>query len=327
MKILVTGGAGFIGRWVVKHLLERGYSVWVVDNLFSGKVENIAEFTENSQFKFIKGDILDENLLEELFNLSFKICLHLAALVNVQYSIDNPERSFEVNLRGTFNILEEAKKKNTRVILMSTCMVYKKTRNNEPINESHPLFPLSPYAATKIAAEELTLSYYHAYGLPVAILRPFNTYGPFQKTDNEGGVVPIFITRSLQGKTLYIYGDGTQTRDFLYVEDCAEAVIKTALSDKVWGEIINIGTGEDISINELATLIAGRDNHVRHIPHIHPQSEISKLICNYGKAKRLLNWEPKTSLREGIDKTREWVRKRLKKCKKERYFYPMDING
>jgi len=311
MKVLVTGGAGFIGRWVVKYLLEKGYSVWALDNLSSGEKANIAEFKEYSRFRFIEGDILDKNLLEKLFDLDIKICFHLAALVNVQESIDNPERSFEVNLRGMFNILEEVKEKKTRFVLMSTCMVYRDARDGEPISENHPLLPLSPYAATKIAAEELTLSYYHAYGLPVAILRPFNTYGPFQKRNSEGGVIPIFIARSLQGEIVHIYGDGRQTRDFLYVEDCAQAVVEAALSNKIWGEVINIGGGEDISINDLAALIGGRHRCAKHIPHIHAQSEIAKLICECSKIKMLLNWKPKTSLENGINKTREWIRKQL----------------
>jgi len=235
MKVLVTGGAGFIGRWVVKYLLGRECDVWVLDNLSSGKKENIFEFEKDPCFNFVKGDILQRSLVEELFELDFDVCLHLAAAINVQESLINPEECFEVNVRGTFNILEEARKKDTKVVLISTCMVYKKARDDKPIDEDHPLCPLSPYAATKLAAENLALSYYHGYGLPVAILRPFNTYGPFQRTDNEGGVIPIFILRTLKGGVLKVYGRGTQTRDFLYVEDCAEAIVRTALSSRVWG--------------------------------------------------------------------------------------------
>jgi len=308
MKALITGGAGFIGRWVVKYLLKKGNEVWALDNLSNGERNNILEFEENPRFKFIKGDILQRDLLKELFNLNFEVCFHLAAAINVQSSIDNPGENLEVNLRGTFNILEEAKKRNTKVIFISTCMVYKQVIDNIPIDEDHSLCPLSPYAATKIAAENLALSYFHTYGLPITILRPFNTYGPFQKTNNEGGVIPIFILRSLKGEILNIYGKGRQTRDFLYVEDCAEAIVKAALSDKIWGEVINIGTGKDISINDLARLIAGDSRRIKHIPHIHPQSEIPKLVCNYSKARKLLNWGPRTSLREGINRTREWIR-------------------
>jgi len=312
MNVLVTGGAGFIGRWVVKYLLKGGVNVWVIDNLSTGRKDNIAEFERYPEFKFVEGDILDRDLLKKIFNLNFKVCLHLAAAVNVQDSIDNPEKNFEVNLKGTFNILEEAKRKGTKVILISTCMVYKRADDNRPIDENHPLLPLSPYAATKIASEELVLSYHHAYRLPVAIVRPFNTYGPFQRIDNEGGVIPVFINRSFKGETLYIYGDGNQTRDFLYVEDCARAIVKIALSNDISGEVINIGTGRDISINDLALLIAGDSSRIAHIPHIHPQSEILKLVCDYSKARRLLDWEPEVSLIEGIDKTKRWIKNQPK---------------
>lgn len=307
MKVLVTGGAGFIGRWVVKYLLGRECDVWVLDNLSSGRKDNIFEFEKDPRFNFVEGDILQRGLVEELFELDFDVCLHLAAAINVQESLINPEECFEVNVRGTFNILEEARKKDTKVVLISTCMVYKKARDGKPIDEDHPVCPLSPYAATKLAAENLALSYYHGYGLPVAILRPFNTYGPFQRTDSEGGVISIFILRTLKGEVLKVYGRGTQTRDFLYVEDCAEAIVRTALSSRVWGEIINIGTGRDISINHLAELIAEDSRKIKHVPHIHPQSEIPKLICDHSKAKRLLNWKPATSLREGIERTKEWI--------------------
>ena len=307
MKILVTGGAGFIGRWVVKSLLEKGCSIWVIDNLLSGRRENIAGFMDDSKFEFIEGDILDRELLREIFDIGFDVCIHLAACINVQKSINNPEKNFEVNVRGTFNLLEEAKRKNTKFVLVSTCMVYREASNNKPINENHPLCPCSPYAATKIASETLAFSYHYTYGLPVTVLRPFNTYGPFQRTDSEGGVIPIFITRYLKGESLLVYGDGNQTRDFIYVEDCARAIADAAFSGVVWGETVNIGSGKDISINELTRLIAGKNGSVRHIPHIHPQSEISRLICDWSKAKRLLKWKPRVSLVEGIERTRKWI--------------------
>ena len=195
MKTLVTGGAGFIGRWIVKKLLDLGHTVCVLDDLSNGGIENIEEFKDNPKFKFVQGDIRDKEVLMKVFK-DIDICIHAAAAINVQESIDNPQRYYDVNVNGTFNILEEArnrnKNRNVKVVLIGTCMVYDLT-SSKAINEVHPLNPKSPYAGSKLAAENLALSYFHAYGLPVVITRPFNTYGPYQKSDMEGGVVSIFI--------------------------------------------------------------------------------------------------------------------------------------
>lgn len=308
MNILVTGGAGFIGRWLVKRLLKDNHYAWVLDDLSNGRETNIEEFYNHPYFKeFIKGDIKDIKLLEELFKNSFDICYHLGASINVQDSIDDPRTTFENDTVGTFNVLEQCKKTNTKMVFMSTCMVYDKATNEEGITELHPTKPASPYAGSKIAGENMVLSYWYAYKLPVVVVRPFNTYGPFQKTGGEGGVIAIFIKRTLEGEDLLIYGSGNQTRDFLYVEDCADFVAEAGYSSKVDGEIINAGLGRDITVNDLALLIAKDKNKIRHVPHIHPQSEIMKLLCNYNKAKELLNWSPKYSLEEGIEKTKEWI--------------------
>ncbi|WP_425448037.1 dTDP-glucose 4,6-dehydratase [Dethiothermospora halolimnae] len=308
MNILVTGGAGFIGRWVVKRLLEDNHSVWILDDLSNGRRENIKEFLSNNNLKeFIHGDIKNRELLKDLFNNKFDICYHLGASINVQDSIDDPETTFNNDVIGTFNILEECRKHNTKVVFMSTCMVYDRADNEEGINEIHPIKPTSPYAGSKISGENMVLSYWHAYKLPTVVIRPFNTYGPFQKTGGEGGVVAIFIKRNLEGETLNIYGEGTQTRDLLYVEDCARFVVEAGYSYKVNGEIINAGLGRDITINDLAKLIAKDEKQIKHVPHIHPQSEIEKLLCDYSKAKKLLDWEPRFTLEEGIKNTERWI--------------------
>lgn len=310
MNILLTGGAGFIGRWVAKRLLDDGHQLWILDDLSNGREANIEEFRSHSGLRaFIKGSILDERLLEELFAAnSFDICYHLGASINVQDSIDDPRTTFNNDTIGTFYVLEQCRKHNVKMVFMSTCMVYDRCLDESGITEEHPLKPASPYAGSKIAAENMVLSYWHAYGLPVVVIRPFNTYGPFQKTGGEGGVVAIFIKNKLDGRELRIYGDGTQTRDLLYVEDCARFVVEAGYSDKVNGEIVNAGLGRDISINDLAKLIVEDESRIRHVEHIHPQSEIRKLLCNYGKAKRLLGWEPQVSLEEGIRRTEEWIR-------------------
>ncbi len=308
MNILVTGGAGFIGRWTVKKLLEDGHRVWILDDLSNGSLDNIKEFENHeSLMGFIHGDIKDKGVLEDIFANKLDICYHLAASINVQDSIDDPVTTFENDVAGTFNVLEQCRKHDTKLVFMSTCMVYDRAGNEKGIDELHPVKPASPYAGSKIAGENLVLSYWYAYKLPVVVIRPFNTYGPFQKSGGEGGVIAIFIKQSIEGKVLNIYGNGNQTRDFLYVEDCADFIVQSGYSYKADGQIINAGTGEDISINDLALLIVKDKSRVEHVTHIHPQSEIQKLLCDSKKAHGLLSWRAKISIAEGIKKTEKWI--------------------
>lgn len=310
MNILLTGGAGFIGRWVTKRLLDDGHQLWILDDLSNGQEQNLREFEGHPGLKsFIVGDIKDEALLENLFTeTKFDICYHLGASINVQDSIDDPRTTFNNDAVGTFFIMEQCRKHEVKVVFMSTCMVYDRCTDETGITELHPTKPASPYAGAKIAAENMVLSYYFTYELPVVVVRPFNTYGPFQKTGGEGGVVAIFINNKLTGKDLNIYGDGTQTRDLLYVDDCARFVVEAGYSDSVNGQIVNAGLGRDITINDLAKLIVQDNSRIKHVEHIHPQSEIQKLLCNYGKAKALMGWEPQVSLEEGIRRTEEWIK-------------------
>lgn len=307
MKVLVTGGAGFIGRWIVKNLLEN-HEVLVFDNLSNGSTKNLEEFKKNPNFAFTKGDVRDQQDLTCAFK-DIELCIHLAAQINVQESLDHPDTSFANNIIGTYNVLERCRKSDAKLVLVGTCMVYD-TALKRPINEEHPTKPASPYAGSKLAAENLALSYYNGYGLPIVILRPFNTYGPCQKSSSEGGVVSIFIQRYLAGRDLQIYGDGEQTRDLLYVEDCAEFIVNASFSEKAIGEIINAGTGLDIAVNNLALLICKDKSKIKNVPHIHPQSEIRQLVCDFSKATKLLGWRPKTSLEQGIEKTTRWMQVR-----------------
>ena len=328
MNILVTGGAGFIGHWIVKKLLEDGHKVTAFDNLSNGEIENIQEFKNNSNFKFIGGDVRDENKLDEIFKEKFDIVYHLAASINVQDSIEDPRTTFYNDVVGTFNILERAKiqmfgrngnmdgdgwvldaNEDTypcKVVFTSTCMVYD-VSVQEGIDEKHPVNPVSPYGGSRIAAENMVLSYYNAYKLPTVVVRPFNTYGPFQKTGGEGGVVAAFINNSLHSRNINIYGSGEQTRDLLYVKDCARFLAMAGYCDKVNGQIVNAGTGRDVTINELAQIITKNRVEVRHVKHIYPQSEIMKLKCNYKKARDLINWEPEYTLEKGIEETECWI--------------------
>ena len=310
MNVLVTGGAGFIGRWVVKRLLDDGHAVWALDDLSNGRLANIAEFEGHSGWRgFTRGDIKDMALLEKLFSNRFDLCYHMGASINVQDSIDEPRQTFDNDVIGTFNVLEMCRRDSVKMVFMSTCMVYDMATDPAGINELHPTKPASPYAGSKIAGENMVLSYWYAYGLPTVVVRPFNTYGPFQKTGGEGGVVAVFIKRSLAGDILNIYGSGEQTRDLLYVTDCARFVVEAGYSDKVNGQILNAGLGRDVSVNELAALIEPNPAKIVHVPHIHPQSEIMKLLCDSRKAGELLGWSPQVGLEQGLQLTRQWIEK------------------
>lgn len=312
MNILVTGGTGFIGRWIVKRLAEDNHFVWILDNLSNSSTINIETLLlKYPSISFIKGDIANNADLENIFKNKFDICYHLAASINVQESIDEPKVTFENDVIGTFNVLEHCKLNNTKMVYMSTCMVYDAADEMGGISEGHVTCPASPYAASKLAGEHLALSYYYAYGLPVTVLRPFNTYGPYQKRNSEGGVISIFINNKLKSEPLSIYGSGSQTRDFLYVTDCADFVVEAGYSEKTNGKVINAGTGLDIPISELAKVITGGEENINYVPHIHPQSEIKKLLCDASYAYELIGWKPKVSLAEGILKTEEFLKNQL----------------
>ena len=333
MKCLVTGGAGFIGRWVVAALLREGYEVLALDDLSNGRPDNVREFESSPGFRgLVRGDLKDVECLTEAFREPWDLVLHLGASIHVQKSIDDPGPTFRNDAEGTFKVLEACRRqyfvnngldpdskrfdyqadvprlrdRRPRVAVMSTCMVYDAS-DGRPISEAHRYRPASPYAASKIAADMLSIAYHTSYAMPVTVVRPFNTYGPFQKSNSEGGVVSIFLQRDIQQLPLLVKGTGEQTRDLLYVEDCADFVLRCSLSQAAEGQIVNAGTGKDTSILDLAKNCCTRRNRIECIPHDHPQAEIMRLCCDYGKARKLLGWEPNTSLGSGLARTRAWL--------------------
>ena len=306
--MLVTGGAGFIGRWVVKRLIEQGRRVAVLDHLENGSRANLAEFAGQPGFLGLRvGNVEDSRAVSRAFAAGIDLCIHAAAQINVRESLGNPAKAMRANLEGTWQMLEHCRRSKCKFVFLSTCMVYDDLVGSGATNEQYPLRPRSPYAATKLAAERLAQSYRRAYDLPVVILRPFNTYGPFQKSDAEGSVVPVFLQRKLLGQKLPLFGGGAQTRDLLYVEDCADFVLRASLSDAAVGEVINAGSGQETSVRALAERIAGPE-FTEAVPHLYPRAEVKRMRCASGKAHRLLGWVPQVSLEEGLRRTEHWLR-------------------
>lgn len=330
MRILVTGGAGFIGRWLVSRLLDAGHRVVVVDDYSNSEPDNLAGLMEHAGLEaVVEGDLRDTNVVARLFAVDYDVVYHLAASIRVQDSIDDPRTTFENDVSVTFELLEACRRqyfrqngvplhgrfhldemaprlvhKRPRFVFTSTCMVYDRAEDRA-IDEEHPTRPASPYAASKIAAENLVQSYGHSYGLPVRIARPFNTYGPYQKSNLEGGVVAIFLANALAGRPLLVKGAGTQTRDLLYVGDCAEFLYMMGTADApgLDGQIVNAATGLDVSVNALAERVSAGSVPVTHVAHDHPQAEIARLLGDARKAAALLGWRPKTSLDDGLAAT------------------------
>jgi len=258
MKVLITGGAGFIGSYLAEAYLEKGDEVQIIDDLSTGGIANIEHLKEKKGFHYVIGSVMERPLTAELVD-SASVIFHLAAAVGVRLIIENPVKTIETNIKCTEMILELASKKNTPVVVTSTSEVYGKS-SREKFSENDDLILGSPYkarwsyAASKLIDEFLALAYHRERHLPVAITRLFNTVGPRQ-TGRYGMVIPRFVDQALTDKPITIYGDGKQTRTFIHVKDTVGALMKLVESTEAWGEIFNIGGNREISIEELANLI------------------------------------------------------------------------
>jgi UDP-glucose 4-epimerase len=295
--ILVTGGAGFIGSHLVDRLAPEN-RVIVLDNLFSGQMANLE--TSKDQITFINGDILDKALLTGLA-AQVDIIFHLAANVGVMRSINDPYFDMEVNVGGTLNLLEACRdSKVERLVYSSSAVVFGEARYL-PIDEEHPLNPESPYAVSKLAAEKYCFAFHEVHGVPMTVLRYFNVYGPRQDTSEHASVISVFFRRIREDKPLTIFGDGKQTRDFIFVEDVVSANILAAIQPKAIGEIFNIATGEETNIEQLASIITQISN--KENPVIYADSragEIKHSRANIEKARRMLGYKPETNLEDGL---------------------------
>lgn len=322
-KVLVTGADGFIGSHLVESLLEKGYEVkafvyynsfgnwgWL-DTLPKEKLDNIEIFA---------GDIRDPNGVRTAMKGIAQV-FHLAALIAIPFSYHSPDSYVDTNIKGTLNVLQAARELETeKIMVTSTSEVYG-TAQYVPIDEKHPFQGQSPYSATKIGADRLAESFYRSFHLPVSIVRPFNTYGPRQ---SARAVIPTIISQLLAGKEEIKLGSLTPTRDFNYVKDTAAGFIAIAESERTIGEEINIATGEEISIGDLAETIIRQINPEARIvcekQRLRPdKSEVNRLLGSNAKVKELTNWKQQYTFEQGITETIAWMRENLGKYKTDIY--------
>ena len=318
MKILVTGADGFIGSHLCEKLVKQGHDVkaFVYYNSFNsyGWIDFVDKKIKD-KLKIFPGDIRDENLVKEAAKGSETI-IHLAALIGIPYSYKSPQSYYETNVKGTLNILQAAKDlKVKKIIHTSTSEVYG-TAKYLPIDEKHPVDGQSPYSASKIAADQMAISFYKSFGTPVSIMRPFNTYGPRQ---SARAIIPTIILQFLEGKREINLGSVNTTRDFSYIDDTVNAFIKSINAKKTNGEIINLGSGSEISIKNLVRVIASemkvKYQIVKDKKRVRPsKSEVNRLLSKNSKAIKKLKWKPnyveRKGLIKGLRETISWLSKK-----------------
>lgn len=324
-KVLVTGADGFIGSHLVEHLLEERCRIkaFVCYNSFNtwGWLDTLPKEVL-TQIEIFSGDVRDPNGVREAMQ-DVDIVFHLAALIAIPYSYHSPDSYVDVNLKGTLNILQAAREFNTgRVIVTSTSEVYG-TALYVPIDEKHPRQGQSPYSATKIGADYMADSFFRSFGLPVTIVRPFNTYGPRQ---SARAVIPTIITQLLNGFTDIKLGALTPTRDLLFVKDTVNGFAEIVKCSSLIGEEVNLATQQEVSIKDLAQniidLINPNAQIVTDAQRLRPQkSEVERLLGANQKVKHYTGWEPKYTLRQGLTETIEWFRNKdnLKSYKADIY--------
>ena len=295
MKVVITGGSGFIGSHLADFLIDSDYEVVVVDNLSIGRLENISHLLAHSKFTFLQADITDFDAIESVFKGADWV-FHLAALADIVPSIENPNEYYQSNVNGTFNVLEACRKYHVKKIIYTASSSCYGIPDEYPTKETAEIRPQYPYALTKNLGEQLVMHWCQLYNLPAISLRFFNVYGPRARTSGTyGAVFGVFLAQKLAKKPYTMVGDGSQTRDFTFVSDAVNAIVTTVESD-LSGEMINIGSNNTYSINRLVELLGGDITYIPERP-----GEPDCTWADISKANQLLNWKPKVSLETGVE--------------------------
>lgn len=310
-KVLVTGGAGFIGSTLVDRLIAEGYEVAVVDNLVSGRRENLAQAQETGKLSFHQVDITDPALAPIVESEAPHTIFHLAAQIDVRKSVEDPIFDSEVNVVGTVRIAEAARKAGTQRIVFTSSggSIYGPT-DDIPVSDSRPVNPLSPYAAGKVAGEIYLEMFAQLYGLSWAAVAPANVYGPRQNPHGEAGVVAIFSERLLAGTPTRVFGDGGNTRDYVFVDDVVDAFFRAATTEQAAGLRFNIGTGVETSDRRLHTLVAETIGVADNPDFAPPRlGDVARSALDAARAREVLGWAPRTDIAAGVARTVDFFRK------------------
>lgn len=302
-RVLVTGGAGFIGSNLVRHLIESENSVTVLDNFMSGYRSNLGPFPAA---RIIEGDVRDKTAVEAAMR-GMEVVFHFAASVGNKRSIDHPVTDAEINVIGTLQVLEAARHAGVRKIVTSSSAGIFGELKTLPIREDHPVEPDSPYGCTKLCEEKLCLAYAKLYDIEAICLRYFNVYGPNQRFDAYGNVIPIFVFRMLRNEPLLIYGDGEQTRDFVHVNDVVQANIKAADAEGVSGAF-NIASGTRVTINRLVEMITKNNSKVKIKHGPERPADVRHSLADISLARQKFNYVPSVDLESGIEEYVEWAK-------------------
>jgi UDP-glucose 4-epimerase len=306
-RIVVTGGAGFIGSELVRQAAEQGHAVVAVDNLVNGRRENLADVL-SERVTLLEADVRDVAAWSR--QLEHAACVYHLACLGVRHSVHAPIENHEVNATATLRLLAASRDAGVpRFVYVSSSEVYG-TATRTPMTEDHPTSPHTVYGASKLAGECYTRAYHDTYGYSTVVVRPFNAYGPRSHHEGDSGeVIPRFMLRCLAGRPLVVFGDGSQTRDFSYVGDTAGAILASGENDQLVGQTVNLGYGAEVSINQLAQLVqevVGRKVPVEH--HQGRPGDVLRLYADTTRAARLMGYRPRVDLRDGLAQLLEWYR-------------------